>query len=58
MKIRVEVKLPHADPLVQFVDVPDGRGAATTQRAESLVRTIRQRYPKATITWREVEDAA
>lgn len=58
MKIRVEVKLADTDPLVQFVDVADGRGIATTQRAESLVRTIQRRYPKATITWREVEDAA
>ena len=58
MKIRVEVKLADTDPLVQFVDVPDGRGVATTQRVESLVRTIQRRYPEATITWREVEDAA
>lgn len=66
MKIRVDVKLPNADPLVQFLDVPESRRfgsiqmrqVATTQRAESLVRTIQRRYPKATITWREVEDAA
>jgi len=66
VKIRVEVKLPNADPLVQFLDVPESRRfgtdavrkAGTVQRAESLVRTIQRRYPKATITWREVEDAA
>lgn len=72
MKIRVEVKLPHADPLVQFVDVdeetrPDARGYRYDREphekrriVEQRIRTIQKRYPKATVTWREVEpvDAA
>lgn len=72
MRVRVEITLPGADPFVQSFDVdeetrPDARGYRYDREphekrriVEQRIRTIQKRYPKATVTWREVEpvDAA
>jgi hypothetical protein len=67
VKIRVEVKLPGADPLVQELEITDEKFDRTvpTMRSPRLryernalvrgrIRTIQKRYPTAEVTWREV----